>query len=388
MAKLLPIIPPGDGFNMYLRLRYLLAGIARCLSFYDKELIEVMQSAPCRAFAARCTEHFFHASRAEAIYADMTLMFQCLITIAPILQQQQNSMGFDWHHGHVLTWLRVNTAAHVGRHYLSIEEHPRSHDSLTLRENLNILNIHDSRFIDILEMLYRAYYGRNSVSGKLANTLFDPIMLSHLGDRETLRVVNRLFRLEKRAFHGCIDLRKESAVVLAYRIRRIETEEKVPSSRKGVRSSSKSPKVETVTHRMLEITVDERHIIKFKQSVKTFIHGDFPLKYKISEIDRLVGAFVYSVRYARNGFEQVLSLSRWLGYRLASLCAESEVKTRIKPDYLYDVVHRLPDIMLNKFLMNGDHRRYYRRPNFFYDPREHNELTLVRFLSPYREGGE
>jgi len=146
--------------------------------------------------------------------------------------------------------------------------------------------------------------------------------------------------------------------------------------------------VEIVTHRMLEITVDERHISKFKQSVKTFIHGNFPLKYKITELDRLVGSFVYSVRYARNGFEQVLSLSRWLGYRLAPLCAEAEVKARIKPDYLYDLVPRLPDIMLNKFLMSGDYRRYYRRPNFFYDPHEHDELTLVRFMSPFREGGE
>jgi hypothetical protein len=381
MAKLLPIIPPGDGFNMYLRLRYLLAGIARCLFFYDKELVEIMQSAPCRNFSARCTEHYFHESRSAAIYDDMTLLFQSLITIAPILQQQQNSMGFDWHHGHVLTWFRVNTAAHVGRHFLSVEEHPRVHDSLVLRENLNILNIHDSRFVDTLEMLFRAYYGRPSLTGKLANTLFDPIMLSHLGDRETLRVGNRLFRMEKRAFHGCIDLCEDSAVVLAYRIKRIETQEKVTSG--GKRSSAK-PK--TVTHRMLEITIDERHIGEFRQFVKTVTNSGLSLKYKIAVLDRRVGAFVHSVRYARNGFEQVLSLSRWLRYRLAPLCTEAERKARIKPDYLYDLVHRLPDIMVNKFMMSSDYRRYYRRPSFFYDPREHDELTLINFLSPYREG--
>jgi len=195
MAKLLPTLPPGDGFNMFLRLRYLLAGIARCLVFYDRDLHEVAQSAPCRAFAYRAAEHFFHKSRLAAIYGDMVLLFQCLITIAPILQRQRNSMGFDWHAGNVLTWFRVNTASNVGRYYFSSEEHARVPDPLLLRKNLQHLKICDNKFNDTLEMLFRAYFGRKSVSGKLANTLFDPIMFSQLGDKYCLRVGNKLFRL-------------------------------------------------------------------------------------------------------------------------------------------------------------------------------------------------
>jgi len=388
MAKLLPVIPPGDGFNLYLRLRFLLAGIARCLFFFDKELNEIMQGAPCRVFAARCTEHFFHKSRMAAMYGDMLLLFQCLVTITPVLQRQRNSMAFDWHHGHILTWFRVNTSAHVGRYYFSVEEHPRVHDPVLLRRNLKELKIVDSRFIDTLEMVFRAYYGRKGISGRLANTLFDPVMLSHLGEKSTLRVGNRLFRLEKKEFPGCIDLRRESAVVLAYRIRQVETTEQVTLSARGrVTNSRKStPKSKTVTHRMLEITIDEQHISEFKQFVKTVIKSGLSLKYKILVLDRRVGSFAFSVCYARNGFEQVLSLSRWLRYRLEPLRSQADEKARKNPDYLYELVHRFPEILVNKFMMNGDYRRFYRRPNFFFDPHQHDELTLVRFFSPYREG--
>lgn len=389
MAKLLPIIPPSEGFNMYLRLRYMLAGIARCLKFFDKDLMEVTTSAPCRAVAARAVEHFFHKSRTSAIYADMTLMFQCLITIAPILQRQLNSVGFDWHAGTILTWFRVNTAAHVGRFYLGCTEHPRIPDPLQLRQNLQFLNIHDSRFADTLEMLCRAYYGRPSVTGKLANTLFDPIMLCQLGSRNTLRVGNRIFRLEKQSFPGSIDLRKDSAVILSYRVQRQEFTENIPLTKQERKQPrNRNRKTKPVLRCMLNITIDEKHISQFKAFVNTVVHSGLSLKYKIVILDRRIGAFSYSIRYARNGFEQMLSLSRWLQYRLAPLRAEAEGKARKKPDPLYDLLRRLPDILLNKFMMNGDYRRYYRRPNYFYDPTEHDELTFIRFLSPYREGGE
>lgn len=389
MAKLLPIIPPGDGFNMFLRLRFLLAGIARCLCFYDKELQEVANSAPCRAVAARATEHFFHNSRMTAIYADMVILFQSLITIAPILQRQLNSTGFDWHGGTVLTWFRVNTAAHVGRFYLGCTEHPRNPDPLQLRQNLQFLNIYDSRFADTLEMLCRAYYGRPSVTGKLANALLDPIMFCQHGTRNTLRVGNRIYRLEKQPFPGSIDLRQDSAIVLNYRIQRQEFSENIPLTRQERKQPrNRNRKTKPVLRCMLDITIDEQHIQQFKAFVKSVVNSGLSLKFKVAVLDRRVGAFVYAVRYARNGFEQVLSLSRWLRYRLAPLCAEAEGKARKKPDHLYDLVHRLPDILLNKFMMGSDHKRYYRRPNFFYDPLTHDELTFVRFLSPYREGGE
>lgn len=386
MAKLLPIIPASDGINIFLRLRYLLAGIARCICFYDKELQEVATSAPCRAFAARATEHYFYQSRLSAIYADMAMLFQCLITITPILQRQCNSMGFDWHGGTVLTWFRVNTAVNVGRYFFACEEHSRNLDPLLLRHNLNYLRIYDSRFIDTLEMLFRAYYGRNTVTGSLANTLFDPIMLCQLGDKNTLRVGNEIFRLEKQAFPGCIDLRESSAVVLAYRIQRKEWQEKIPlTGYEHEFGQNRRPKTKTVLRGMLEIRIDMVQINEFKSFVKIVLKSGLSLKYKISVLDRRVGSFVDSVRHARSGFEQVVALSRWLRYRLEPLCRQADEKAKKRPDPLYDVLHRLPDIMVNKFMIKSDYKRYYRRPNFFYDPHEHDELNLLRFLSPYRE---
>lgn len=390
MAKLLPIIPPGDGFNLYNRLRYLLAGIARCLTFYDKELLEAVNSASCRAFAARATEHYFHKSRFAAIYGDMMLMFQCLTVMAPILQRQLNSMGFDWHAGTILTWFRVNTAHSVRKYFYGCDEHPRVPDPLLLRSNLHHLGIYDQKFCELLEMIYRAYYGRRTVSGKLANVLFDPIMFCKLGDIKTLRVGNRIFRLEKKPFPGSIDLRSAQAVVFGYRIQRIEWEERVPLAKGELPKTRKKDAVKTkmVTRGMLEITIAEEHFSTFKNHVKTVLHSGLSLKYKIVILDRHVGAFVMSIRHARNSFEQIVELKRWLHHRLEPLRIEADKKARVKPDPLYDVLHRLSDIMVNKYLMLSNYQRYFRRPNFFYDPLEHDELTLLRFFSPYREGGE
>ena len=389
MAKLLPIIPPGDGINMYLRLRYLLAQIARCLFFFDKELLEAAHSTPCRAFAHRLAEHYFHKSRLMGIYADMLLMFQCLIVMAPIIQRKQNGMGFDWHGGNVLTWFRVNTSRNIGRYYFACEEHPRVPDSLLLRKNLHSMFIRDGKFADLLEMLFRAYYGRQSVSGRLAGVLFDPIMLWHLGDNNSLRVGNRLYRLEKQPFPGCKDLRTDSAVVLGgYRIQHREWQERVPLAKGELPKRSKKNAVKTkiVTRGMLNIAIDEEHVSTFKSRVKRVLHSGLSLKYKIVILDRHVGAFVMSVRYARSGFEQIVELKRWLHHRLEPLRIEADKKARKRPDPLYDVLHRLPDIMVTKFTMMSDYKRYYRRPNFLFDPHEHDELTLLRFFSPYREG--
>ena len=388
MAKLLPTLPPGEGFNMFLRLMYFLAGIARCLRFYDRDLMEVAQSAPCRAVAYRAAEHYFHKSRLSGIYGDMVLMFQCLFTMSPILQRQHNSMGFDWHTGNILTWFRVNTSMNVGRFYFSCEEHARVPDPLLLHKNLSHLNINDNKFSDTLEMLFRAYFGRHSVSGMLANTLFDPIMLCQLGDQNTLRVGNRLFRLEKRPFEGCIDLRKQSAVVLSYRIYRNEWKETVSISRVEQQPSGKKHrlKTKTVPRRKLDISIDEQHITDFKQFVKMVLKSGLSVKYKIAVLDRRVGAFMYSVRHARDGFDQVVNLKRWLRHRLEPLCAQADQKAKKRPDKLYALIHHLPDIMVTKFTNQADYKRYYRRPNFFYDPHAHDETTFIGFFSPYREG--
>lgn len=369
MAKLLPLNTSIEQNAAFSRLRQQLAFIARCLVFYPGELAKTMQSKPCEIIAQRMAEHYFHRSRLLSIYQDMVLMFQALMTLAPVLQRQRNSMGFDWTKANVLTWFRENTAANRGRCYFGCFEASRVSDPVLLRDNLKHLKIMDTKFNETLEYLFRCYYGRDSVTGKLASTLFDPIMLCQLGDENSLRVGNKIFRLEKRGFPGCIDLRKEPATVLAYLIRRKEWQEKGR------------------TRGCLEITISEERLSVFKQRARRIIRSGMSAKLRVLVLKRLIDSFVKSVRYARNGFEQVVELSHWLSNNLKPLYGAVDVvqKKKKQPDMDLEQVFRFPQFLVNAFLHAQDTSRYPRRPNFFYDPHKHDESTFLRFFSPYRE---
>jgi hypothetical protein len=388
MAKLLPLIPAIVANCAYSRLRYLLAGIARCLRFMEKELVEVMNGTPCVTMAHRAAEKYFYLSRTSAVYGDMVIMFQALFTVAPVLQRLKGSMGFDWHHGHVLTWFRTNTAMNIGRWYFGCQELSRVPDPVVLRENLHHLRIYDGKFADTLEMLMRCYYGRNSVTGKLAACLFDPIMFCRLGDHHTLRVGNKLYRLERQGFPGCVDLRTESAIVLGYSLRRKDWLERFPLSEKLNAQKGKAKRrqqVRVIRRGMLEIAISGELIDAFKAKAVAIINCSASIEYRIHELDSLMVSFLASVRYARTGFDQVLHLSRWLANNMKPLHAAVDRRkkfNRRKPPVQVPPFHK---ILLSRFQSNLDTRRYYPRPNFFYDPQEHPEELFLQFFSPYRE---
>lgn len=369
MAKILPSVSSIEGNAAFMRLRLLLAFVAKCLVFYPGELFKVMQSRQCEIIAHRLVEHYFHRSRLLAIYQDMVLMYQALLTMAPILQRQKYSMGIDWTRANVLTWFRENTAANRAKCYFGCFEAPRVTDPLLLRANLEYLGIKDSKFIEVLEPLFRCYYGRSSVTGKLANCLFDPILLCRMVEADMLRVGNRIYRLSRRGFPGCIDLRRQSATVMMYQIRRVEKREKGRTSG------------------YLEITISDEYLKAFRKRARRIIRSGMSAKLRVLVLKRQIIGFVSSVRYARHGYDQVLELSRWLARRLKPLygAVDEVLKKRKSPDPDLEQVYHLPKVLLNTFLVVQDGRRYHRRPNFFYDPKAHAEQLFVKFFNPYRE---
>lgn len=369
MAKILPSVSNIEANAAYMRLRLLLAFVAKCLVFYPGELFKVMSSRQCEIIAHRLVEQYFHRSRLLAIYQDMVLMYQALLTMAPILQRLKYSMGIDWTRANVLTWFRENTAANRAKCYFGCFEAPRVTDPLVFRANLDFLGVRDSKFIETVEPLFRCYYGRSSVTGKLASCLFDPIMLCRMVEADTLRVGNRIYRLSRLGFPDCIDLRQQSATVMMYQIRRVE---KLETGR---------------TTGYLEITISAELLKAFRKRARRIIRSGMSPKLRVLVLKRQITGFVSSVRYARHGYEQVLELSRWLSRRLKPLYgAVDEVqKKRKTPDPDLEQVFHFPQVLLNTFLMVQDNRRYHRRPNFFYDPKKHPEELFIKFFSPYRE---
>lgn len=355
MPKFIPLVTnPIEENASYLRVRHEEAKIAKRQRHLDGELFKPMNSTSFHILAQRMTEHFFHNSRKLAIFDDMVLMNKALLVLAPIMQSLPNSMHFDMHQGHVLTWVKVGTNRRTGQKYF-FQKVPLATDldHLHLVENLHLLKVHDERFISVLLDLFRNYYGRRTVTGKLAGTLFDPVMFCRCTEEDSIRVGNVIYRLKKRPFDGCVDLREASGTVLSYSV----------------------TKHEGLEQGYLEIRIDQAPVKTFKKRVSRIMASEaLPPGFKMLLIERQMNRFIGKARYARSGFEQVVELSRWLRDKITPLKPEVE-----EAGYFHK-------IFVNRFMIGLDIKRYpYKRPNFFYDPHHHDILTFIRFFSPFRE---
>lgn len=354
MAKILPLVAtPVEENAAYQRVRQEEARIAKRQRHLDGELFKPMNSVPFNVLANRMTEHFFHKSRSLVIYNDIVMMNKALLVLAPILQGLQNSMHFDMHQGHVISHVKVSINRRTGKkYYFNAVSLAADLDHLHLTENLHLLKVYDEKLINVLVELFRNYYGRPTVSGKLAGTLFDPVMCCRCIEPEMFRVGTTLYQLKTKPFAGCIDLREQYGSVLSYHVKKYE---------KG-------------KHGHLEIFISPETIDSFKHRVSRIMNSALAPKFKMQLIERQMNRILGKTRYARNGFMQVVELSRWLRDKIAPLRPKVE-----EAGYLHK-------ILVNRFNMGLDISRYPTRlPNFFYNPHHHDQLTFIQFFSPYRE---
>lgn len=328
------------------------ARIASYRHFGGGDLAQYLERDSFVVMAARLADHYFHRSKSLQVNEQAIEIFMSLLIMAPILQRLPLSFKFDWHRGHLLSFARTNSSGRVGRIYVAVRQVERSYQPDLLAANLEALGIHDAGMVAVLLDLYRRHCGGTTLQHRLAQQLFDPIMLSSAKQGYELRFGNQLLRLEKQPFDGSVDLRHSSVTILDYCLH-------------------------TAKHiggQHLEIMISDSCIAEFREHINRIMAAAVSPEYKHASIKNRISDFVERTRSARTAKSQILELKRWLANKVRSLAAtRKEAKL-------------LPELLVNLWLQRVDHKLYLKSPSFFFNPSQHAEKTFTTFFSPYREG--
>jgi len=335
----------------YYQLRRSQARIASFLHFRTGSLSRYLKSTSFKLMANRLAEKYFHLSQGAAMYESIVELYMILLIIAPILQRIPLSMRFDWHTGHVLSVFRADCSRRRNRIFYACREIPREYAPETLSANLQRLGIHDAIMVKWLHKLYDRHTGGKGLQHTLANQLFDPIMLLHVMTGRELRVGNRLHRLEKTEFQECVDIRRSPAAVFDYLVLCVD-------DAKG---------------RHTDIKLSDAAISRFKYRVTNILAQSNSPAFKEQLITSAIDDFSMRSRWARSSLEQILGLKSWLAGKLTALSATQAD------------VRRLPDILVNTFLMQVDTKLYFKAPNFFLNRDSVIEKAYFNIFTPYRE---
>lgn len=325
--------------------------IAIYQNFDGGDLAQYLERASFETMAARLTKHFFPNVTEQAVNKLVIDLYTSQLIMAPILQRLPLSAKFDWHRGHLLSFLRMNTCRRRGRFHVAVREVPRMYQPDVLAHVLSLVGIRDSLMVEVLLDLHRRHAGGITLKDHLAYQIFDPLLLSTKKEGFELRHGNHLIRLEKEAFLGSRDLRQEALELLDFQIRSVQHKEGA----------------------FLEIRVSQRCLNLFREQIKTLLNTPAEPVFKIRKIEDCIRNLVEQTRHARSAFEQLQELRQWLANKLQPLAGtHSEVKL-------------LPQLLVNKWLQRSDFSLFVKSPNFFFDPTQHNEKTFTTFFSPYRE---
>lgn len=327
------------------------ASIASFLHFGTGDLEKYLERNAFQIMATRLADRYFHRSKELVIYTQVVELYHLLLIMAPILQRLPLSCRFDWHRGHVLGHFRRNASGRIGRFHIANREVVRAYQPDLLAANLETIGIHDAGMVEVLLNLYRHHAGGKALKDLLAHQLFDPILMSSQKEGYELRHGNRLLRLEKTAFDGSVDLRKQDFTILDFCIRSVD-------HRGG---------------RHLDIFISEGCLSEFRQRIRAVIAFPATPEYKLTIIENRLRDFVERTRPARSALPQIQELKIWLANKLRGLAGTSRAATL------------LPNLLVNLWLQRVDSDLYFKSPTFFLDPSIIDEKTYLTFFSPYRE---
>jgi hypothetical protein len=327
------------------------ASIGSYLNFGTGDLTQYLERESFTLMATRLTDRYFNRSKDLQINKQVISIYISLLIMAPILQRLPLSFRFDWHRGHLLSFIRTNSSGSVGRFHVAQREVKRNYQPDLLAANLAAFGIHDGGVVAVLQDLYRRHSGGTTLQHRLAHQLFDPIMLVTEKQGYELRIGNHLLRMEKLPFEGSTDLRRAAYTLLDFSIR-------------------------SVAHNggyHLEIQIAESCIAEFRQHVDRIMDSSVAPDYKQTAVENRIRDFVERTRSARSAKPQILELKRWLANKVRKLAGASpEAKL-------------LSELLVNLWLQRVDAHLYVKSPNFFFSPEQHDEKTYTVFFSPYRE---
>lgn len=325
--------------------------IASYRNFQAGDLVRYLERGTFNQMAERLTNHYFLRSKGLLIFDQVKELYLAHLVLAPVLQRLPLSYKFDWHRGHLLSFLRVQSGGRIGRHYVSVRDRERVYDPAQLAANMAELGIHDTEMIAVVHDLYRRHAGGTALKDMLAHQLFDPILMFKERRGFELRFANQFIRMEKEPFDGSIDLRRDSLMLLDF-------------------------DVKSIVHRgrrAMEIRVADDTVRQFRSQVDSVLNSRSAPEYKLLVIDNLMRDFVERTRSAKSGLKQIKELKAWLTRSLRRLSAT------------LPAAKELPDRFINLWLKRVSGQLYFKKPNFFMDPHDVSEHIYTNFFSPYRE---
>ncbi len=300
-------------------------------------------------------EKNFNKSQDLAIYNHAARLYRALLIIAPILQRQPLSVRFDWQPGHVLSHFRIFTKGNIKRFNFGVRCIERSYQPELLIANLDRMGIHDQDYIEELVELYDRYNlgsGR-TLQHKLADLIFDPVMLYDIRNGFELRNGNIMYRLEKQPFDGSVDIRKNWVTLQQYSIRSFD------NSKGG---------------RHLEILLSDEYLEAVRTRFKDALSSHMSAHNKVRYLFRIVFDVVHVARWARSADSQMIELRRVLTRGVSSLAGTTPAVLRI-PNRLYTL-----------WLEQLDTRLLIKVPNFFLYPDRVEKEVYMNFFNPFRGG--
>lgn len=328
------------------------ASIASYQHYGGGDLSQYLERDSFAVMATRLADHYFKKSKCLQLHNQVHEIYTALLVMAPILQRLSLSQKFDWHSGHLLSFMRINSSSRIGRIHVAVRQVERSYQPDLLATNLAALGLHDAAMVEALLDLYRRHYGGTTLQHRLAHQLFDPIMLANGKQGYELRFANQMLRMEKERFDGSIDLRHESLTLLDYCLHMAKH----------------------LGGRHLEILISDLCIADFREHINRIMAAAASPEYKLASVKSRISDFVERTRSARSAKPQVLELKRWLANRVRKLAGNSQE------------AKLLPELLVNLWLQRVDPSLYVKSPNLFFNTAQYDEKTYTTFFSPYREG--
>lgn len=325
--------------------------IASYRNFQAGDLAQYLERDTFNQMADRLSSHYFLRSKGLLIFEQVKELYLSLLVLAPVLQRLPLSYKFDWHRGHLLSFLRIQSGGRIGRHHVAVRHVERIYAPDQLATNMAELGIHDAVMTAVVRDIYRRHACGKTLKDKLANQLFDPMLMIKERYGFEFRFANQLIRMEKEPFAGSTDLRRDRLTLLDF-------------------------EVKSVVHRgrrALEILVSDDYVRQFRTQVDSILNSRSDPEYKLLVVDNIMRDFIERTRSARSGLNQMQELKVWLTNSLRRLSAT------------LPAAKELPNRFINLWLQRVDSRLHLKKPNFFLDPYDVPENTYRTFFSPFRE---
>lgn len=155
-------------------------------------------------------------------------LFLVWLALAPILDKQRYAFKLDWTKSNYFSFVGFYTNQN-NKHYFAIEKTLEIYSSEKLEKALIELKVVDKKFINFAKEVYLAFYGADTIFGKLAKSIFNKVFFAlEKQEKDFVYLVrnNKLLMLSAKHFANCKNIIKEPVKMWDYQIQKFIVKDK------------------------------------------------------------------------------------------------------------------------------------------------------------------